>query len=200
MKRTYFVALLLGLAFNASVRATSLSTDSPSNPMAMLPIDTPCHLSLGSGRVDYGNLSHWQLRSASTGGDALTPGKRILTLNVVCPYAQPLRLVMHGESGTNGELRYGERGSMVVRLSDMRVDGQNVQIMNVTPSGDMKSTALEVQPLKPEQVVGAAINNQLVNGKTLTARLEIEPVMLDDELRVKSSTVKESLLTLELMD
>jgi len=165
-----------------------------------LPVDAGCRLSTGGGMIDYGNQSRWQLQAASSGGNTLTPGKRTITLSVVCPYTQPLRLSMHGDRAANGALRYGYRGSTIVRLFDMQLDGQSVQIMNVTPSGAINGTATDTYLLKPGETVAATLNGRLARGKVLTARLEIEPIMTNEEARVTMGTIKESLLTLELVN
>ncbi|MGP2408153.1 hypothetical protein [Yersinia sp. 2545 StPb PI] len=197
MKRTYFIALMLGWGLSSLAGAEPALTEA--QPPSLL-VDTRCSLSLGGGVIDYGNQSRGQLQAASPGGNTLTPGKRTLTLSVVCPYTQPLRLALRGDRSGNGELRYGERGSVVVRLFDMQRDGESVQIMPVTPDGGVTGSASESQRLQPGQAVGATLNRQLVKGKVFSVRVEIEPIMTNEEARVGVSTTKESLLTLELIN
>ena len=199
MKRECLTALMLVMLHSPLVEAELPVTDVQANQPS-LPVDASCRLSTGGGMIDYGNQSRWQLQTASTGGNALTPGKRTLTLSVVCPYTQPLRLIMHGARAANGALRYGERGSTVVRLFDMQLDGQSVQIMKVTPSGVVNGTGADSYLLQPGETVAAALNGQLARGKVLSARLEIEPIMTNEEARVAVGTIKESLLTLELVN
>lgn len=196
MKRTCFIALMLSLAPNPLVAAVSPLTEIEPPP----PADTRCSLSLGSEVVDYGSQTRGQLQDASSGGNALTLGKRTLTLSVMCPYTQPLRLALRGDRATNGKLRYGERGSMIVRLFDMQRDGETVQITPVTPSGEMTGSAADSQQLQPDHIVAATLGGQPVKGKVFSARLEIEPVIPNDEAKVSASTTKEALLMLELVD
>ncbi|WP_447873302.1 fimbrial protein [Serratia fonticola] len=199
MKRECLTALMLVMLQSPLVGAVLPATDVQVNHPS-LPVDAGCRLSTGGGMIDYGNQSRWQLQAASTGGNALTPGKRTLTLSVICPYTQPLRLIMHGDRAANGALRYGDRGSTIVRLFDMQLDGQSVHIMNVTPAGLVNGTATDSYMLKPGETVAATLNGRLARGKVLTARLEIEPIMTNEEARVTMGTIKESLLTLELVN
>jgi hypothetical protein len=195
MKRICFIILMLGGRLSPLAAETLPLTE---GPLPSLPVDTRCNLSLGSEVVDYGLQSRGQLQEASLGGNMLTPGKRTLTLSVVCPYAQPLRLALRGDRAANGDLRYGKQGSVVVRLSDVQQDGESVQIMPVTPSGEVTGTAADSQRLQPGQAVAATLNGLLVSGKVFNARVEIEPIMTDEEARVGVSTTQEAILTLEL--
>lgn len=199
MNKVCFTALTLLVLQSSFVGAVLPVADVQLNQPS-LPVDSRCSLSTGGGMIDYGNQSRWQLQEASTGGNSLTPGKRTLTLSVVCPYTQLLRLILRGDRAENGDLRYGDRGSIVVRLFDTQLDGQSVQIMNVTPSGGVNGTATNSHLLKPGETIAATLNGQLIKGKVFTARLEIEPIMTKEEARVAVSTRKESFLTLELVN
>ncbi|MHA7845300.1 DUF1120 domain-containing protein [Serratia sp. D1N4] len=188
-----YTALILGLLISKAAGAVSPVMGDPSLQPPPLPMDSSCNLSVGGSVIDYGSQSRWQMQSASTGGNAVTPGKRTLMLNVVCPYTQAMRLALRGD------LRYGERGSTVVRLFDVQIDGHNVQVVNTTPAGMISGTPTNDQLLQAGQTVAAVLNGQLAKGKVLTARLEIEPTLPESEARVSASRMSESTLTLELV-
>ncbi|MFC0227274.1 fimbrial protein [Serratia aquatilis] len=188
-----FTALIVGLLLSQSVGAVSSVMGDPSLQPPPLPMDSNCSLSIGGGVVDYGRQSRWQMQSASTGGNALTPGKRTLMLNVVCPYTQQMRLALRGD------LRYGQRGTTVVRLLDVQLDGHSVQVVNTTPVGAFSGAPADAQLLQVGQTVAAVQNGQLAKGKVLSARLEIEPTLPESEARVAASQISESILTFELV-
>lgn len=188
-----FTALIVGLLLSQSAAAVSSVMGEPALQPPPLPMDSSCSLSIGGGLVDYGRQSRWQMQSASTGGNALTPGKRMLMLSVVCPYTQQMRLALRGD------LRYGQRGTTVVRLFDMQLDGHSVQVANTTPVGAFSGTPADSLLLQVGQTVAAVQNGQLAKGKVLSARLEIEPTLPESEARVAASQISESMLTFELV-
>ncbi|RTF43319.1 fimbrial protein [Serratia marcescens] len=163
------------------------------------PPDNRCSLSAGAPVVDYGVQSRWQLQD--TGGpQRVTPGKRSLQLNVVCPYSQSMRLTLRGERAGNGELRYGERGSVALRLLDAQLDGQGVQLAATTSDGVLSGGGQDSLQLLPGNGFAAVQNGRLLKGKSFTARIELEPVMPESAARVSARQVSEANLTLELMD
>lgn len=194
MKRVCFIALTCGMSF--FVAAAPPMTESLT--LAPPPADSRCTISAGEGFIDYGHQSRHQLMEASAERNMLTPGKRTLMLNVACPYAQPFRLALRGLRSASGELLYGKRGSVIVSLSEVQRDGEDVQIMQTTSSGELTGTAAQSQQLQPGKTVVATLNGQQVNGKVFSARLELEPVMADEETRVTAPTLQEAFMTLEL--
>ncbi|RMT64915.1 hypothetical protein ALP29_200417 [Pseudomonas syringae pv. avii] len=195
-----FAPLVLGLVFGHYAEANSQwSGEAPGIPPA-LPIDTRCSLTAGGGVVDYGTLSRWQLQDAQTGHNNVTFGKRTLTINVACPFSQIMRLTVRGERSIRGDFRYGNRGSMIVRLFDAQIDGESVQIASNTPDGIIKGAVGDSVLLRPSESFSAISNGQLAKGKTFTARLEIDPTLPEADARVSAHEVNEANLTIELMN
>ncbi|GAK27992.1 hypothetical protein [Serratia liquefaciens] len=195
--RKIFAALAMGLAI--SQPAVSAMEASSIEAQSFLPVDTRCSLSTGTPVIDYGIQSRWQLQDVA-GGDEVTPGKRTLMLSVVCPYSQTIRLEMRGDRAANGDLRYGERGRINIRLQDFQLDGQSVQAAFMTPAGAIDSTSESSLLLQPGKVFAAVLNGQLVKGKNFNARVEIEPVLPESAARVASRQISESHLSLELLE
>lgn len=192
-----FTTLTLGVALclaNAA-RAALPAADGGMTP----PPDNRCSLSAGAPMIDYGVQSRWQLQDAG-GPQRVTPGKRSLQLNVVCPHSQAMRLMLRGERAGNGELRYGERGSVALRLLDAQLDGQGVQLAATTPDGVLSSGGQDSLRLLPGNGFAVVQNGQLLKGKSFTARIELEPVMPESAARVSARQVSEANLTLELMN
>lgn len=200
MNRFFSLLLLIGMSFGQSVQAEPQLNDSVSKMQFNLPVDTRCNVSLGSSVVDYGVLSRWQLQDAAGDRNSVTPGKRTLMLSVACPYSQKMRLILRGERAVSGDLRYGERGSMTVKLLDAQLDGQSVQIVGTTPDGAINGAATDSRLLQPGQTFAVSAKGQLAKGKVLTAHLEIEPILSKAEARVSSRQTSEANLTVELME
>lgn len=140
------------------------------------PVDSRCSLSAGGRVIDYGILSRGQLQDATTGANALTPGKRTVMVNVVCPYTQPMRLTLRREPATNGNLSYGDRAYVRVRLQDALLDGQSIQIASSAPDGTLSSSPASTLELQPGQTFAAVADGTPAKGRSLTLHLEIEPI------------------------
>jgi hypothetical protein len=197
--KTLFKTVVLGLALSQSAEAISALHGTTADRASILPIDTRCSLSAGAPVIDYGTQSRWQLQDVD-GGQKVTPGKRMLMVSVVCPYSQILRLTVRGDRATNGDLRYGSRGSASLRLLDAQLDGQSVQVATTTPDGVLSGAPVSSLLLQPGNSIAATHNGQLAKGKSFTVRIELEPVMPESAARVSAREISESHLTLELMD
>lgn len=197
--RTFLTTLALGLALCQPVEATSTRHGTTADNVSILPIDTRCSLSTGALVIDYGTQSRWQLQDVA-GGQKVTPGKRILTINVVCPHSQTIRLTLRGDRAANGDLRYGDRGSVSLRLLDAQLDGQNVQMAVTAPDGLLNGTPSVITFLQPGNSIVGIQNGLPGKGKSFTARIELVPVLPANEARVSARQLNESNLTLELMD
>lgn len=157
-----------------------------------------CTLSVSNQTVDYGVQSRWQMQDIN--GRNVTPGIRVLTVNVICPYKRKIILNVQGKSGKNGELRYGQNGQTLFQLVDAQLDGYVVEMRPLTSSGTPTDVASEKRQLAIGQRLAPVVKGQLAEGKSLTARLEIQPVMPEGDARVNSLQRNESLLTLTLGD
>lgn len=162
-----------------------------------LPSDPRCTLSVSNPVVDYGLMSRWQLQNIP--GGSVTPGTRSLTLSVVCPSARAMKLLVQGDAGEQGELRYGKRGFTQFRLLDAQLDGNALELRTLTPEGVLTGTGREVLLSVGQQIV-PVLQDKHAKGKTLTARLEIQPVLSETEARVSNRQRSESMLTLTLVN
>ena len=163
-----------------------------------LPADTRCSLSAGAPVIDYGSQSRGQLQVGDN-PQALSLGKRTLMVNIGCPFPQNMRLALRGAQGVNGDLLHGDRGSVNVLVLDAQVDGQAVLLSRTTPDGVLQGGAETGLRLQPGNNFAATQNGHFVQGKSFTARIEIEPVFPESATRVSARQTSESLLILELV-
>ncbi|MEI0695031.1 fimbrial protein [Pectobacterium aroidearum] len=159
---------------------------------------TRCTLSVSNPVIDYGIMSRWQLQDVERG--AVSPGTRSLMLNVACPYTRGMKLLVQGENSEQGGLRYGGHGVTRLRLLDVQLDGKAVELRTLTPTGEWGDDSSQVMTLIPGQQLIPVVQGRLAEGKALTARLEIQPILAEQETQVSSLQRSESTLTLTLAD
>lgn len=190
----WLLALLMGVT-GASAADPIIPPGLEASPMPTLPPDTRCRLSVSNPVVDYGLMSRWQLEDIGAG--RVSPGTRSLTVSVVCPYSRTMSLRVEGEDREGG-LRYGKHGT--TRLLDAQLDGNAVELRTVTPAGVITENGGQRLALNAGQRLAPVMQGRLAEGKTLTARLEIQPVLAEDDARVSSRQHSETMLTLTLDD
>ncbi|MBK0126281.1 fimbrial protein [Pantoea sp. S61] len=184
---------LLSLLALSLLMINPLRASTSEVPPPLVPVDPRCSVSVGNSTVDYGRQSRGQME---WNGATYTPGKRIMTLSVVCPFAQPIKLALQGDRAADGSLRYGDNGRLKVRLSDAQLDGQAVQLRDIT-AGD-KAVASSLQ-LKANTRFEASGNGLPLSGKSFTARLELEPELSMDAATVSRSTQFSSSFALDVI-
>ena len=190
----WLLALLMGVS-GACVADLITLQDLEESPVPTLQADTRCSLSVSNPVVDYGIMSRWQLEDMGTG--SVSPGTRSLTVSVVCSYSRTMSLRVEGE-GSEGRLRYGQHGSARLRLLDAQLDGNTVELCTVTSTGVIIESGGHRLALNAGQRQAPVIQGRLAEGKTLTVRLEIQPILAESDARVSSRQHSETVLTLIL--
>ncbi|WP_202304990.1 DUF1120 domain-containing protein [Dryocola clanedunensis] len=176
----------------------------PSSPRAfednqlLPPATEKCQLSVSTPFVDYGNKSRWQLQDVEGNNQLLTPGKRQLSYSVVCTFSQVMRITVQGDSTTGGNFRYGANDKLRVTLSNPQLDGNDVQIMTSTPDGVLIDGPFNTLTLQAGQSFTLVKGHQPVEGKSFSARLELEPVLTERSARVASKQISEANFSLQL--
>ncbi|NLU15353.1 MAG: fimbrial protein [Serratia liquefaciens] len=195
--RKILTLLIMGLVMSQLAVAAIGTSITEAQSFLPLPMYKTCSLSASTPVIDYGTQSRWQLQDVA-GSNAVTPGKRTLILNVVCPYRQVMRLTLRGDRAANGNLRYGEQGSVNIRLLDFQLDGQSVQVAFSSQPGVIDGASESSLLLQPDKVFTIVQNGQLVEGQIFNARVEIEPVLPESAARVTSRQANEAHLMLEM--
>ena len=189
----------MGLTLSQPMKVLSASSVKPVLGASILPIDARCSISTGVRVIDYGTQSRWQLQDVG-GSQQVTPGKRTLMVSVVCPYTQTMRLSVRGDKAGNGDLRYGERGSVSLHIQNAQLDEQDVQLTKTTPDGVPGGSSVSQLRLQPGDIIAATRNGIITKGKRFTARVELTPVMAEGDSRVSARQYSEANLVLNLMD
>lgn len=185
------ISVALFLMFSVSALASEF------NPS--LPTERRCIISASERDIDFGLQSRGQLQEIN-GGRRLSPGKRNVMINVVCPFAQTMVIAIQGDRAASGNLRYGDGGDVILRLLEVSMDGQHVQMVQTSAKGDSIENSSSEMLLQPGQYLAATRNGQLLTGKTLNARIEIEPMVPEGDARVTQPQTTQSQLSLELIE
>lgn len=196
--KKYALALFLVMATSGCLAAGPVSVSS--DPGAIQMPDARCQMSVSNSNVDYGLQSRWQMQDVDGTSQAVTPGKRQLSVTVICPYTHAMRLTVLGDRTPRGEFRYGDTGKLLVRVISAQLDGQTVSVALSTPEGLLRSAPQDTLVVLPNQPFSAVTGNQPAHGKALNVRLEIQPMVTDNDARVSSRQVSESTLSVQFAD
>lgn len=198
MKKALLVTSLLLVAFNGFT-SQHVNWNLPQAPQMPVP-DPHCQLSTSNSSVDYGLQSRWQMQDVEGRSQSVTPGKRQLSVTVVCPFTQNMRLKVMGDRTVRGGFRYGEKGELQVRIISAQLDGERVPVALTTSAGALMSAPQEALALLPNQTFSAVKGNHAAQGKAFNVRLEIQPVLTDQDARTSSRQANESSLSFEFAD
>lgn len=182
---------MMALLVNMPATADSLHTFTP---RSTLPIDPRCNVAISHENIDFGTLTKGELMRD---GKGYSPGKRTLMLSVTCPAPRVMRMVVQGDGAADGSLRYGSQGKLKLHLSNARLDGQAINLKEIT---------LNDQPTRAELTLKSGTrfevsdNGLPLRGKSFTARLEVEPELPDAATRVRTLTTSEARLSLRLIN
>lgn len=83
---------------------------------------------------------------------------------------------------------------------DAQLDGNAVELHTVTPAGIITESGRQRLALNAGKRLAPEMQGRLAEGKTLTVRLEIQPVLSEGDARVSSRQRSETMLTLTLDD
>lgn len=193
----WMLALLAGVTFSSAADLIP-HPDTMGSVVPERRTDNRCHLSVSNPVVDYGIMSRWQLQDAAKG--TVSPGMRSPMLSVVCPYTRTMKLLVQGKGSEQGELRYGEHGVTRLRLMDVQLDGNAVELRVLTPTGEVTNNGGRAVILSPGMQLVPVLEGKLAAGKSLTARVEIQPILTESEAQVSSPQQSESILTFTLIN
>jgi hypothetical protein len=193
-----YLTLGVGLFFTATTHLNAAKMEvNPLGEMTILPIEKRCEVNVSTPEIDYGIRTSGQLERL-TDGKKLTFGKRYLTLNIFCPFNQVMRVVLRSNRDHEGQFQFGGNSSMRLRVLDAELDGKATQL-TLIKDGIQKKSASESLELRPDFGMMATRNGEAIKGKIFSARLEVEPVLSEQDTHVSRRQVAEAHVTLELL-
>ncbi|WP_127959854.1 hypothetical protein [Serratia microhaemolytica] len=158
---------------------------------------TECNISVNMPVVDYGK--NYRSELPLTSDNSRSFGKRKLTLSIVCPSEQPMRLQLHGEKAQNDFLRY-EKGYVKVEILQGQLDGKNIQFAMLGADNIPTGSPANNLAIRPNDRFAVTLNNQVASGTTLNAQIEVEAILPDNSVRVSDFTSFTTSMSVELLN
>ncbi|WP_315387722.1 DUF1120 domain-containing protein [uncultured Stenotrophomonas sp.] len=166
-----------------------------------------CTMTLSPGMIDYGQLSRVQASTRPLGpgqgpGLARGPGlirptgmalpSHTLFLNLVCPQPINLTMLFHAPSRDPSSFDLGGAGFYTLRVHDVRVDEQPVEIGLVTVPGEPPSTIAELLEWVPEHAWVPMRAGMQVPGSRLSAQIDVQAWVTADLTSVRDALAWEA--------
>ncbi|WP_102946826.1 DUF1120 domain-containing protein [Stenotrophomonas sp. VV52] len=166
-----------------------------------------CTMTLSPGMIDYGQLTRAQGISrpflpGQGPGLARGPGlirpsgmalpAHTLFLNLVCPQPINLTMLFHAPSRDPSTFDLGGAGFYTLRVHDVGVDEQPVDIGLVTVPGEPPSTIAEVLEWVPEHAWVPMRAGMQVPGSRLSAQIDVQAWVTTDLASVRDAQAWEA--------
>ncbi|MBI0278588.1 hypothetical protein I6H07_22915 (plasmid) [Hafnia alvei] len=140
-----------------------------------------CQLYSSQQRVDYGRITTDSLQDtlpaigakASSGGQGSLM-ERTLTITVNCKTATHLRLFFDSMSSQGTQFLFGNKGTMMVEISQAQMDSQSVRMVKLRRGGAALGAGRALVHVKPEEGI-AFVNQGEVKGMALSLQMRIRP-------------------------
>jgi hypothetical protein len=159
-----------------------------------------CEMQLSENAVDYGRLNRAELEDSSPAPNAVSLGKRRLTLNVICKQPAAIALRFNGAPAQDGGgYAFAGNGGFTVQMSNATLDGNSVALAKTDASGRSIQSPAASQYAVPGHGVAGVSGATLARGKHLVVGVEIEASMPRSAMRVRGETTLEGLGQLELI-
>lgn len=156
-----------------------------------------CTLHLSQPQANLGKILppqafHWRP------GDSLQAlGTRQFIVNVLCPAATPINLVLRGARQAEG-FRFAARGKMDVQMYDALLDGVPVALLATDTLPVPSQAGATRTPVLPGQRVVPMIAGQPAQGSHLMLQMEVSSAIPLSELDVRESTQVKGRIELEV--
>lgn len=160
-----------------------------------------CTMTLSPGLVDYGQLTPAQATprplALARGPGLIRPTGmalpvRTLFLNLVCPQPINLTMLFHAPSRTPYQYDFGGAGGYTLRVHDVRVDEQPVDIGLVTVPGEPPGSIAKLLEWLPEHAWVPMRAGMQVPGSRLSAQIDVETWVTTDLSALRDAQVWEA--------
>jgi hypothetical protein len=148
-----------------------------------------CQLTLSQPVLDYGLMN----RAIRANAPAEQPlGERRLGLNLNCPQPTNMTLFYRAMAATAERFRFTEHGSYAVRMGDAVLDGQPVDLGQISAVGQVPEEAASSLLWRPQQAIVPVRGGVAVQGQSLSAQLELTAWAPEKALQVRDTLVWET--------
>ncbi len=148
-----------------------------------------CQLTLSQPVLDYGSMNR-AVRANTAAEQPL--GERRLSLNLNCPQPTDMTLFYRAMAATAERFRFTEHGSYAVRMGDAVLDGQPVDLGLISAVGQVPEEATSSLLWRPQQAIVPVRGGVAVQGKSLSAQLELTAWAQEKALQVRDAVVWET--------
>ncbi|MGP3121104.1 hypothetical protein ACTVOR_14800 [Serratia nevei] len=197
MKRNQIALSIILLLFMPNIIFAGEITNKD-NHLRDHPHDARCDISVSNPNIDYGVMTPWKLDNIGNGN--LSLGTRIITLNITCPYARGMKLLIHGNSVNHNRFRYGNQGILYIRILDAQLDGYPVELLALTQKASSLQDTAPITNVDVGQLLTPTTQGKLVDGKVFTIRAEVQPVLEVGNYHITSPQRNETIITFSLVN
>ncbi|EMD5218059.1 hypothetical protein VQ419_002407 [Salmonella enterica] len=152
--------------------------------------DDDCQIiTFSSPNVSFGWLKQDDIVNSQQGWNQMSSQE--IHVSVSCPKSQNIALFVQASAGEKGRFYFGNNGGLVVRVSQMIVDGKSYPIASTLDrvSFAPNDSALDSLLLHNNNGIIAMDNNQQVSGKMMNVTLTLTPVLNDNQFTHSTDTV-----------
>lgn len=144
-----------------------------------------CQMQISQPVLDYGSVNPDVLRANNSASDTAPLGKRYAQLYVLCSEPRTMAIGFRGIASGVEAYQLSDRGSFDVTLKDVKLDGAPVLAGIVSSIGEVPATSANAVKLAPGKYFVPVISQQLITGKALSMKVEIDTRLATDQLKVR---------------
>lgn len=148
-----------------------------------------CQLTLSQPVLDYGVMNR-SIRAHAPAERTL--GERRLSLTLNCPQPTDMTLFYRAMSATAERFRFAEHGSYAVRMGDAVLDGQPVDLGQISAVGQVPEEIASSLLWRPQQAIVPVRGGVAVQGQSLSAQLELTAWAPEKALQIRDAVVWET--------
>lgn len=156
-----------------------------------------CALTVSQSTVDLGDILYPQLAPGHPPDAPHVLGTRQVTVQVHCPVASSINLILRGARQANG-VQFAQRGEVDVQMHDALLDGRQValQATDTLPAA-ANTGAARIQVMPGQRVVPMA-GGQPAQGNHLTLQMSLTSTVPLDELATRDRKTLSGRVELEV--
>lgn len=179
MLRLILLLLLCGINSQKVIATLSSPTLLPSVSQ------NECDIKVNNKNINYGQLSRWQLEKADGASGLLTHGKRMISTDIICKTAKPLRISVEGRRNGHGNFLYGRKGTLKLNLTGVIING-NPTLPDAVISPTVSKDNLSIpQKILPGDIIVIGERSPV---SQMTLQFEAEPLLTETEVNVPQRT------------